>query len=50
MPTENQAYQPYVLASILTLLVDKLALFYTYPYGSGLFSAGMDALIQSPGR
>jgi len=43
MPTENQAYQPYILASILDLLIDKPALFYTYPYGSGLFAAGMDA-------
>ena len=50
MPTENQAYQPYVLASILDLLVDKPALFYTYPYGSGLFSAGMDAFDSIAGK
>ncbi len=42
-PSENQAYRPYLLASILDLFVDKPALFYTFPYGSGLFASGMSA-------
>ncbi len=42
-PNENISYQPYYLASILDLFIDKPALFYTFPYGSGMFSTGMDA-------
>ncbi len=46
MPEASQAYEPYLLASILDIFVDKPALFYTFPYGRSMFANGMDAFDQ----
>ena len=41
-PGDNQAFQPALLTSFMDLFLDKPALFYTYPYGDGLYPGDMD--------
>ena len=43
LPAETQAYQPYLLMSLMDLFIDRPALFYTYPFSEGLFPGEMDA-------
>ncbi|MEW5829407.1 MAG: hypothetical protein AB1846_10995, partial [Chloroflexota bacterium] len=43
LPAGTQAYQPYLLMSLMDLFIDRPALFYTYPFGEGLFPGEMDA-------
>lgn len=43
MPETNTSYQPYLLASVLDLFINKPALFSTFPYGRSMFASGMEA-------
>jgi hypothetical protein len=41
-PSDSNAFQPSLLLSLMDLFLDKPALFYTYPYGEGLYPGDMD--------
>lgn len=43
LPSGTQTYQPHLLMSLMDLFIDRPALFYTYPFGEGLFPGEMDA-------